>query len=98
MSDCKVFCFSCKKDVPFITMVGRRDECPFCRADLHVCKNCIHYDEKSYNECREPQGERVVEKEKSNFCDFFSPAATGQDLNKSRDSIMSAAEALFKKS
>jgi hypothetical protein len=52
----------------------------------------------SNNECREPQADRVVEKEKANFCDYFKPnaASPGQVAN-SRDAMKAAAEALFKK-
>lgn len=33
---------------------------------------CIYYDPKSYNECRESSADRVLDKEKDNFCDYFS--------------------------
>lgn len=45
--------------------------CDRCRADVHVCRNCKFYDPKAYNECHEPQAERVVEKDRRNRCDFF---------------------------
>jgi hypothetical protein len=51
--------------------VFRRDECPSCSADLHVCLNCIFYDPGRSNQCFEPQAERVTEKERSNYCDYF---------------------------
>jgi hypothetical protein len=35
--------------------------------------NCKHYDPKAYNSCNEPQADRVVDKERGNFCDFYSP-------------------------
>lgn len=57
--------------------VGRRESCPKCGADLHCCRNCRFYDPTVYNECRETQAERVVEKEKSNFCDYFELAEGG---------------------
>ncbi len=34
---------------------------------------CKFYDIHSYNECHESIAERLVDKEKANFCDFFSP-------------------------
>ena len=34
--------------------------------------NCLFYEVDSYNDCREPQAERVADKEKSNFCDYFT--------------------------
>ena len=67
------FCFKCEKELEITEpqRVGRREACPGCHADLHVCRNCRHYDSKAYNECREPQAERVLDKENSNFCDYF---------------------------
>lgn len=76
--------------------VGRRDECLFCKSDLHVCKNCLMYDPKSYNECKEPSADVVKEKERANFCDFFKAKADGAVVDQ-KAKLMSAAEALFKK-
>ena len=48
------------------------------------------------NECRENQAERVLDKERSNFCDYFKPAkGGGADPNASRDAMKAAADALF---
>ena len=33
--------------------------------------NCRFYDEAAYNSCRESRAERVIEKDRSNFCDYF---------------------------
>ncbi len=80
--------------------VGRREECPSCGSDVHVCKNCQHYDPKIYNECREPQAEVVREKDRSNFCDFFVPGGPGNGQNSAKDraaELLAQAEALFKK-
>lgn len=75
----------------------RADICPGCRRDTRVCKNCEFFDTAYNNQCRETQADRVVEKEKSNFCDFFkagTPVIGGGDaVSKAR----AAAEALFKK-
>jgi hypothetical protein len=49
------------------------------------------------NECRESQADRVVEKEKANFCDYFKPSGSSSGNAASRDSLKSAADALFKK-
>lgn len=77
---------------------GRADRCPKCGRDTKVCKGCEFYDRASNNECRESQAERVVDKERSNFCDYFRPKAglTGSG-GPSRDAAREAAEALFKK-
>ena len=90
-------CYRCNAPLVFPEgRVGRRDECPQCHSDAHVCKNCRHYDPKSYNECREPQADRVVDKEKSNFCDYFSLGRSGQAEAKSRDEALKKLDDLFK--
>src|SRR5438046_1411533 len=75
---------------------GRGDSCEKCRYDTHVCKNCSFYDTAYNNSCRESQAERVVDKEKSNFCDYFQ-ATTTQGGKHQADTLKNAAEALFKK-
>jgi len=66
-------CFNCGHNLELLsaTTTSRRDDCPACSADLHVCKNCKFYDPNAYNECHEPQAERVLVKDKSNYCDYF---------------------------
>ena len=78
---------------------GRKDTCPGCGADLHACAQCRFYAPGHYNDCREPQAERVLDKEKSNFCDLFEPSAgegtpAGED---SRAAAKARLDALFKK-
>ncbi|MNY63470.1 hypothetical protein D3C86_2004350 [compost metagenome] len=92
----KLFCFSCKKELSFSGNIGRREECPHCRADVHVCKNCNFYDPKAYNECREPSADVVREKDRANFCDYFTPS-TGVPAEDKAAALRAAAEALFKK-
>lgn len=91
-----VICFKCGKPNPILGKVGRRDECFSCRQDLHCCKNCQFYDPKAYNECREPSADVVQEKERANFCDYFQPGG-GKPTGKSKEDLLAAAEALFKK-
>jgi len=93
----KIVCFSCGAEWPVLGLVGRRDECSRCRADLHVCKNCVHYDKTAYNECREPSADVVREKDRANFCDYFSPQSSARDAGKQAADLKAAAEALFKK-
>lgn len=95
-----VFCFHCKKTNELAASqgkIGRRDECQFCKSDLHVCNNCQMYDPKSYNDCKEPSADVVKEKDRSNFCDYFNPKADG-DATDAKAKLLSVAEALFKKS
>lgn len=76
--------------------VSRQEECPKCFSSIHCCKMCSFYDPKSYNECKEPVAQRVVDKEKNNFCEFFK-LSNGSTKNLNQEKILSAAEALFKK-
>lgn len=90
-------CFQCKKTIPLLGNVQRKEECPHCRSDVHVCKNCEFYDVKVYNECREPQAEVVREKDRANFCDYFRPGGERPEEDAAAK-LRAAAEALFKKS
>ena len=65
-------CYKCKKEVKVDKIIGRKDVCPFCQSDLRCCLNCRFYDQRSYNQCREPQADRVLDKDRSNFCDYFN--------------------------
>jgi hypothetical protein len=94
-----MICFSCKKEIVIVAaqVVGRREECSHCGSDAHVCMNCAHYDRGSYNECKESQADYVKEKDRSNFCDYFAPSDKAGSAGTSKNDLMSAAEALFKK-
>jgi hypothetical protein len=94
-----VNCFNCQKEIPVITgmAIGRREECSGCHSDIHVCMNCAHYDRSAYNECRESSADYVKEKTRANFCDYFTPSDRKGIAGKSKDDLLSAAEALFKK-
>ncbi len=98
MNTQSLYCFNCNKEIQVPGIVGRRDECPQCHADVHVCKNCEFYDPKIYNECREPLADSVKERDRANFCDYFSPRnGEGSGVDKAA-ALRAAAEALFKKS
>jgi len=64
-------CHACKRTLEIGKSIGRRDECPFCGADLHSCLNCLFYDGMAPKKCKEPVAERVSEKAKANFCNYF---------------------------
>lgn len=77
---------------------GRETNCISCNRATRVCRNCRWYAPSRPNQCEEPAVERVIEKERANFCELFEPtleplsdkaATTGDDLRQ-------AAEDLFK--
>lgn len=94
----QIHCFSCQKELKFSdSKISFREECPFCRADVHACKNCHHYDPKAYNECKETTADVVREKDRANYCDHFVLAeGRGVVIDKAAQ-LRAAAEALFKK-
>lgn len=92
-----MICYSCKGEVPVNDYVARGDECPHCTADLKVCLNCSFYDSTYNNECRETEAERVTDKEKANFCDYFKiKEAHGEEVNV-KNKAMEELNNLFKK-
>lgn len=92
-------CYKCSKDTALSTneTVARNQTCPHCWSDLRCCKMCKHYDTSSYNECREPVADRITDKEKANFCDYYVLNSNTGESSKSKDDLLSAAAALFKK-
>ena len=72
----ELVCWKCGAALAALTLpLSRRDECPRCRAELHVCRMCRDYDEHVAKKCREPTAEEVNDKTRANFCDFFAPRA-----------------------
>lgn len=69
-------CWKCGASLAALSLPLRRlDECPKCRAELHVCKLCLDYQPSVAKQCREPTAEEVRDKERANFCDHFKPRA-----------------------
>ncbi|HTV50640.1 MAG TPA: hypothetical protein VME21_05600 [Steroidobacteraceae bacterium] len=67
-------CWKCGASLAALTLPLRRlEECPRCRAELHVCRMCADYDTRVAKHCREPTAEEVRDKERANFCDFYQP-------------------------
>ena len=67
-------CWKCGmslKDVP--RPLTRHSLCPVCRIDLHVCRLCRHYALQYTGQCQHDRADHVTDKERANFCDYFSP-------------------------
>ena len=76
------FCWNCgtsitKEPSPLSTYA----ECQVCRAQLHCCRQCQHFNPQLRTDCEEPMAESHSEREKANFCDWFKlrPSFSGQD-------------------
>jgi hypothetical protein len=92
-------CHQCGTELRGIDRVSRGNTCPRCGAYLHSCLNCSLHDPSAHNQCREPQSEYVSDREKANFCDFFTFRESEGD-EKRADEVgepKKAWEELFKK-
>ncbi len=70
-------CYRCGTSLEKLTLpLSRRDQCPECLVDLHVCLMCISFAPQLADQCSEDDAEEVREKAKANFCDFFEPSGT----------------------
>jgi len=91
-------CVFCGAEVEIIDRkVGRMDECPSCKRDLHACLQCRFYDRSYHNQCRENQAAQVADKEKSNFCEFFEFGRDSEGENRAAGDARRKLEDLFKK-
>jgi hypothetical protein len=52
--------------------IGREATCESCQRDLRCCRQCRHYDTAYHNSCRETEADIVEDKERRNFCEYFS--------------------------
>lgn len=67
-------CWKCGASLAGMLLpLSRREACPSCRADLHVCKLCRHYDAHRAGQCREMAADRVADKARVNDCGWFVP-------------------------
>ncbi len=97
MSEGEILCWKCGASLAALSLpFGRRDECPACRAELHVCRMCRFYDTRKARSCAEPVAEEVTDKTRSNFCGYFQAAAGAwQPHSGDADQARAALEALF---
>ena len=93
-----IACYRCGAALSALSLpLSRRDQCPECVADLHVCKMCLYFDRKVPRQCREDGAEDVSEKERANFCDWFKPSEEAFDPNRKSeaDAAKEALASLF---
>ena len=93
-----IACYRCGASLAALTLpLSRRDQCPSCAADLHVCSMCVHFDAAVPRQCREDDADDVTDKEKLNFCDYYSPSADAFDPARKAeaDAARAALDGLF---
>lgn len=89
-------CYFC--GAPYDGQVYRTSLCSACGKELKICLSCSFYDAAAPDQCREPRAEKVVDKDRANFCDLFSPsgkvgekgaASRAEDARKSFEDLFS---------
>jgi len=96
-------CWYCGSPITDKEPIGRSLRCGSCGKDLRACKNCRFFLSGSRGDCSETNAEPVSDKERANFCDWFSLdakyRAQGPGQPKQRDNAAGARSAfdnLFK--
>lgn len=99
----KDMCWFCGSPVTDAEPLGRSLRCPECGKDLRSCRHCRFYLPGSRGDCGESHAEPAADKERGNFCDWFSLnprfRSSGAGERKARDAAASARTAfddLFK--
>lgn len=92
-------CAECGTVLP-ITADSLR-QCPNCRAELHACRQCAHFDPAQRFECAQPVPERLTDKRRRNECTAFALMVTVERDTSSGsmrpDDVRRAFSNLFKK-
>jgi len=63
-------CAACGAVLPIAT--SSLEQCPNCRAAIHACRQCTHFDPARRFECTQPVIERLADKNGRNECDGFA--------------------------
>lgn len=87
-------CWSCGAKLVAVDY-QREGECPVCRKQTHVCRNCRFYEVGRPNHCQEPIAEPVNNKQRANFCDYFEPSESAHKPGEDEEKLRSAADDLF---
>lgn len=88
-------CWKCGTEYKLSGSPGRGDICPRCSSDLRVCLNCVSYDPRVAEQCRERRADLVSEKHLANYCEYFDfirrefvpPAENTSREAKARDTL-----------
>jgi len=89
-------CWQCGASLDGLPLpLARESECRTCRAQLHVCRLCAHYNLRVSEKCDEPNGEHPREADRANFCDWFTPAPDVYQAESEYGKANNALKALF---
>ena len=68
-----VRCFNCGHQTSPSEPIGFESTCVKCGEDLHICRNCLHFDPLARWECRQTLPAPVRSKNTRNPCELFTP-------------------------
>ncbi len=68
-----VTCYKCGEVTSKDRKIWHLEVCENCNSYLHVCLNCKFYDPQASKQCREPEADKIADKDKSNYCEYFEP-------------------------
>lgn len=88
-------CWKCGEEYRLAGTPGRSETCHRCRSDLKVCLNCVSYDARVAEQCRDRRADPVAEKHLANYCEYFEmirrefipPAEDTSRENKAREAF-----------
>jgi hypothetical protein len=88
-------CWKCGTEYKLSGSPGRGEACPRCNSDLRVCLNCVNFDPRVAEQCRERRADLVSEKHLANYCEYFDfirrefvpPAENTSREAKARDTL-----------
>ena len=96
-------CWYCGSSITEQIPIGRSQRCQVCGKDLRSCMNCRFFLAGARGDCRETSAEPQSDKERANFCDWFSldekyrNQTSGQSGEKANaDAARTAFDNLFK--
>jgi len=84
-NEAPLHCYRCGAALAALTLpLSRRDLCPGCSVELHVCRMCVHFAPGKPDDCNEEDAEAVSNKTGANFCEFFAPDPAAFDGREQR--------------
>lgn len=89
-------CWGCGSDLTTADF-GRETLCLSCGKATRVCKNCRWFDPARSLQCQEPMAEKVQDKARANYCEFFEATRDARDAGAAvAVDVRKTAEDLFK--
>jgi hypothetical protein len=65
-------CWYCGSPITEQEPLGRSLSCAVCGKDLRSCRNCRFFLSGARGDCSETNAQPAADKERANFCDWFS--------------------------